>query len=101
MGKKQLSLGKIYSWYLLILFKHTLKYVEFHGDVDFICFRPEISFLGISGSKNQSCQFKLKFTIKSISYMQKLMVMLTFFVFNRKYHFWANLIPKFKIVSLG
>ena len=25
------------------------------------CFRPEISFFGKFGSKNQNCQFKLKF----------------------------------------
>ena len=37
------------------------EYVELNGGVHFFCFRPETQFLGKFGSKNQNCQFKLKF----------------------------------------
>ena len=38
-----------------------IEYAEFTGHFHFFCFRPEIPFLGKFGSKNQNCQFKLKF----------------------------------------
>ena len=41
------------------------EYAEFNGNnVHFYCSRPEISFLGKSGSKNEIDQFKLKFEPK-------------------------------------
>ena len=39
----------------------NFKCAEFSWDVQFICFRLEIPFLGKFGSKTQTCQFKLKF----------------------------------------
>ena len=57
-------------------------------------------FLGKFDPKNKKCQFKLKFGTQTNSNMHNSMRMLTFPVFDRKYSFWANLVPKFKIVSL-
>ena len=76
----------------------------------FICFRPDIPFLGKFGPKNQNCQFKLKFGTYNNSNklkfgtqsnlnMQNSVVTFTFPVFDQKYPFWANLTQKFKIVQ--
>ena len=51
--------------------------------------------------KNQNCQFKLKFTTKTNPNMQNAMVKFTFSVLDRKSPFWANLVQKFKIISLS
>ena len=51
-------------------------------------------------SKNQNCQFQLKLGTQTKLNMQNSLVTSTFSVFHRKYHFWANLVPKFKIVCL-
>ena len=64
-------------------------------------FQLEISFLGKFGPKNQNYQFKLEFGTYSNSNMQSSMVMPTFFVFDWKYLFWANLVQKVKLISLS
>ena len=43
---------------------------------------------------------KLKFESQSNSNMQNSLMLFTFFVFDRKCPFWANLVQKIKIVSL-
>ena len=58
------------------------------------------TFLGNFGPKNQNCQFKVKLDTYTNWNMQNSMVMFTFFVFDRKYYFWANLFKKIKIVSI-
>ena len=58
-------------------------------------------FFGKFGPENQICHFKLKFGTKTNSNMHISMVVLTFYVFYRKYPFWANLVQKIKIVSLS
>ena len=57
-------------------------------------------FLGKSGPKSQSYQFRLKFGIYTNSNMQILMVVFTFFVLDQKCLSWANLVENVKIVSL-
>ena len=68
--------------------------------VHFFCFPLEIPFLSKFDPKNKDCQFKLKFGTYTNSNMENSMLMFTFFVFKRKYSFWANLVPKFKIDCL-
>ena len=80
---------------------HQFKYAEFNIDVHFFRFQLEISFLGKFGPKNQNYQFKLEFGTYSNSNMQSSMVMPTFFVFDWKYLFWANLVQKVKLISLS
>ena len=63
--------------------------------------RIGIPFFSKFGPKNQNCQFKPKFGTKTNSNMRNSMVMSTFSIFDRKYPFWANLVQKFKIVSLS
>ena len=59
------------------------------------------NFLGGKFSpKTQNCQFKLKFGIKTNSYMQNSMMIFAFSVFDHKYPSWANLVQKFKIICL-
>ena len=53
-------------------------------------------FLGKFGPKSQIYQFKLKFGTYTNSNMQNLMAVFTFFVFNQKCRFWANLVQKVK-----
>ena len=76
------------------------EYAEFSGGVDFFRFRLEILFLNKFGPKNQNCQFKVKFDIQPNSNMQNSVVVFTFFVFDRKYPVWANLVQNVRIVSL-
>ena len=38
-----------------------IEYAEFNDGLHFFCFRLEAPFLGKFGSKDQNCQFKLKF----------------------------------------
>ena len=57
--------------------------------------------LGKFGPKNQTCQFKVKFGIQTISHMQSLMVMFTFPVLDWKYPFRVNLVRKIKMVHLS
>ena len=52
-------------------------------------------------SKNQFCQFKLKYGTYTKSNMRNSMEMFTFSVFDWKYPFWATLVQKIKIVSLS
>ena len=51
------------------------------------------------GPKIQNCEFKLKFCTKTNLHMWNSMMMFTFFVFDHKYTFWANLVQKFKIAQ--
>ena len=67
----------------------------------FFRFQPEVLFLGKFGPKIQNCQFKMKLDTSTNSNIHNSMVMITFFfVFDRTYSFWANLVQKLKIVSL-
>ena len=59
----------------------------------------EIPFFGKFCPKHQNCHFKLKFGTYTNSNMQNSMAMFIFFVFDRKYLFWANLVQKVKIIS--
>ena len=65
----------------------------------FFCFWSEIPFLGKLCPKHQNSHFKLKFGTYTNSNMQNSMVMFNFFVFDRKYRFWVNLVQKVKIIS--
>ena len=71
--------------------------------MQFFCFRSKIPFLGKFRSKIQKCQFKLKFGTwtNNRTCMQNSRGMFTFSVLDRKYPFWANLVQKFKNVSLS
>ena len=62
-------------------------------------FWVEIPFLGKFCPKHQNSHFKLKFGTYTSSNMQNSMAMFIFFVFDRKYLFWANLVQKVKIIS--
>ena len=55
-------------------------------------FRPQIPFLGKFGSKNQNCQFILKFGTWTNSNIQNSMAMFNFSAFYWNYPFWANLV---------
>ena len=68
------------------------------GGVHFICLRLKIAILDKFDSKSQKSQHKLEFCTKFDSNIQNLMVMLTFSAFDNKYHSWANLVQKLKIV---
>ena len=64
-------------------------------------FWPEILFLGKFGPKNQNGQFIVKLDTWTNSDMHNSMVKFTFFVFGRKYPFFANLVQNVKIISLS
>ena len=82
---------------------HVFNYAASYGGVDFLCFRLEIPFLSKFVSKNQNCQFKLKFSTRTDSNMQDSLVMFTFSVFNWIYFVGRKKIwsKKIKIVSLN
>ena len=63
------------------------------------CFRLEMPFLGKFGPKNQNYQLKLKFGTYTNSNLQSSMVISTSSAFDWKYHFWANLVQKVKVIS--
>ena len=77
------------------------EYEEFSAYVHFFRFRPQISFLGKFGPKNQNCQFILKFGTWINSNMQNSMAMFNFSAFYWTYPFWANLVQLIKIVRLN
>ena len=52
-------------------------------------------------SKKSNYQLKLKFGSQTNSNMHNSMMLLTFFVFEWKYSFWANLVQKIKILTLS
>ena len=62
------------------------------------CFRS--SHFGQISSKKQNGLFKLNFDTQSNLIILNSIVIITFSLFHRKYHFWANLVQKFKIVCL-
>ena len=63
------------------------------------CFRPDITCLGQFRLKNQNCQLAVKLDTWTNSNMLNSMMLFTFFVFDRKYPFLANLVQKVKIMS--
>ena len=79
---------------------YQLEYAEFNDDVHFFRFRPEILFLGKFVQKNQNSKYKVKLDTLSNSNMRDSMMLFTFFAFDRKYSFCANLVQKVKIVRL-
>ena len=64
------------------------------------CFRVQMAFWSIFGSKNQNYHFMLKFSTCINSSMQNSIMLFFFFVFEWKYSFWANLFQNIKIVTL-
>ena len=70
----------------------TPRLIRICNSVYLVCFRLEILSLDKLGPKNQNCQFKLKFGSDINSNMQNSMVIFTFFVFDWRYPFWANLV---------
>ena len=69
--------------------------------VHFFRFRVEIPFLNKFGIKNQNFQFKMKLDTDTNSNMQNSMVVFNFFIFDRKYLFWANLVQETKVITLS
>ena len=67
----------------------------------FFCVWSETLFWGKFSPKSQNYQLKLKFVTYTNSNMQNSMMLFTFFVFEWKYPFWANLVQKIKIISLS
>ena len=57
-------------------------------------------FLGKFGPKNQNCHFMLKFSTYTNSNMQNSLMLFSFFVFECKSLFWANLVQNIKILTL-
>ena len=78
-----------------------IEYAEFNDAVRFFRFRLELPFLGKFGSRSQNYQFKLKFGTYSNSNIQNSTLLITFSVFDRKYHLWANLVQEVQIISLS
>ena len=67
----------------------------------FSFFRPEIPRFGKFVQNNQNCQFNMKFGTNFSSNIMNSMMMLTFSTFDRKHPCGANLVQKFKLVSLS
>ena len=84
-------------WVIVDYFEYT----EFNGDVHFFCFKPETTFLGKFGSKNQNGQFELKFGAYTNSNMHNSVVVFTLSVLGLKKLFWANLVQKIKMISFS
>ena len=89
---------KIISWSWNLV-PTQLEHAEFNGDVHSFCFWLEIPFLGKFSPKSQNYQLKLKFGTYTNSNMQNSIMLFSFFVFEWKYPFWANLVQKVKIIS--
>ena len=89
------------SWNLVSRLIRIFRNSKFHGDVYFFHYPPEKPFLSKFDSNIQNCQFKLKPGTQTNSSNQDSMVMFIYSVLDRKYPFWAKLIPNFKIVSLS
>ena len=62
---------------------------------------PCLTGNSVFGPKNQNVKFKLKFGTYTNSNMQNSMALFAFSVLDLKHSFWANLVQKFKIVSLS
>ena len=67
----------------------------------FYVFNQKYPFWANFGTKNQNCQFKMKFGTWTNSNMHNSMVMLNFSVFNQKYPFWATFGSEKKLFSLS
>ena len=65
------------------------------------CFRPEISFWGKFIPKKYNYQLKLKFGSKTNLNMKNSMAMFTLSVFDRKYPYCVNVVPKFKTILIS
>ena len=74
--------------------------MEFNRDAHLFPFSTGNTIFVQIGPKNQNCQFKLNFWYPN-SKMQKSMVAFALSVFAWKKPSWANLVQKFKIVSLS
>ena len=59
------------------------------------------TFMNKFGPNNQNCQFKLKFDTTPNSNKQNFMVVFFFSALDQKYSFWAKLVQKIKLLSLG
>ena len=59
-----------------------------------------MAFLGKFCPKCQNCHFMRKYRTYTNSCMESSMMLFSFFVFEWKYSFWANLVQKIKIVTL-
>ena len=59
------------------------------------------TLFGQTWSRNQNCLFKLKFGTSTNLHMQNSMVLFIFSVWDQKQPFWANLVQKIRLVSLG
>ena len=70
------------------------EYAKLCGYVHFFQFRPQISFLGKIGSKNQNCQFILKFGTQTNSNMRNSMAMFNFCAFYLELPFLGKFGPK-------
>ena len=88
------------SWHLVPRLTRICN-VELNGAVPFLYFKPETPFLGKFGPKTQNCQFKLTFGTWTNSKMQNSMAMFIFYILDRKYSFWKNLVQKVEIASLS
>ena len=88
------------SWHLVPRLTRICN-VELNGAVRFLYFRPETPFLDKFGPKTQNCQFKLTFGTWTNSKMQNSMAMFIFYILDRKYSFWKNLVQKVEIASLS
>ena len=65
------------------------------------CFWLEIPFWGKFSPKSQNYKLKLKFGTYTNLNMQNSMMLFTFFFFEWKYSFWANLLQTTTIVTLS
>ena len=69
--------------------------------VSFFHFQSKCPFLGKFAQTSQNYHLKLKFSTYNNSDMHNSIVMFTFFVFDHKYRFWANVVSKVKVISLS
>ena len=76
------------------------EYAEFNGDVEFSCFRLELSLLGKFGPKIQNCLFKVNLDTQTNSNMPNSMVIFTFFCFFLKWPFLSKFGPKHQKLSV-
>ena len=72
------------------------EYSKFSSDVHFLCFRPEKTFVGKFGPKNQNCQDKLTSGTYINWNMQNSRGFFTLSLFLKKYPFLGKLGPKIR-----
>ena len=101
--------SKLFAWNE-IWYLHYFEGTEFIGDVYFFWFRLEIPSLGKFVPNRETCKFKIRFDTKFmilnlipnliLRFDAEFIKRLNFSVYDMKYPFWANFVPKFKIVCL-